>query len=190
MLSGCGKDEARTYTKEDPLVLRMGLVDGESTCYYKGAKEIADRVYEKTDGRIKINVIPGGALGDERGSVELAMNGDLDIATAANSVLTNWIPEMAILDQAYLWKNTDEAHMAVDGELGDLIEAAAYEKMGIHVIGYMESGFRDVFSVKPIEKVEDFSGVKIRTMQNRYHMAAFSSFGAMPTALAFNEQFT
>lgn len=128
MLSGCGKDEARTYTKEDPLVLRMGLVDGESTCYYKGAKEIADRVYEKTDGRIKINVIPGGALGDERGSVELAMNGDLDIATAANSVLTNWIPEMAILDQAYLWKNTDEAHMAVDGELGDLIEAAAYEK--------------------------------------------------------------
>ena len=56
MLSGCGKDEARTYTKEDPLVLRMGLVDGESTCYYKGAKEIADRVYEKTDGRIKINI--------------------------------------------------------------------------------------------------------------------------------------
>ena len=74
--------------------------------------------------------------------------------------------------------------------LDKINEAAAYEKMGIHVIGYMESGFRDVFSVKPIEKVEDFSGVKIRTMQNRYHMAAFSSFGAMPTALAFNEQFT
>ena len=103
--SGCGKEEALTYTKEEPLVLRMGLVDGESTVYYKGAKEIADKVYEKTNGRIKINVIPGGALGDERGSVELAMNGDLDIATAANSVLTNWIPEMAILDQAYLWKN-------------------------------------------------------------------------------------
>lgn len=190
LLSGCGKEQNNTYTKENPLVLRMGLVDGESTCYYKGAKEIADRVYEKTDGRIKINVIPGGALGDERGSVELAMSGDLDIATAANSVLTNWIPEMAILDQAYLWKNADEAHMAVDGELGDLIEKSAYDKMGIHVIGYMESGFRDVFSVKPIEQVSDFSGVKIRTMQNRYHMAAFSSFGAMPTALAFNEQFT
>ena len=191
LMSGCGNEQSkREYTKENPLVLRMGLVDGESTVYYKGAKEIADRVYEKTDGRIKINVIPGGALGDERGTVELAMNGDLDIATSANSVLTNWIPEMAILDQAYLWKNADEAHMAVDGDLGNLIEQAAYERMGVHVIGYMESGFRDVFSVKPITKVEDFQGVKIRTMQNRYHMAAFSSFGAMPTALAFNEQFT
>ncbi len=189
-LSGCGNQQTREYTKENPLVLRMGIVDGESTVYYKGAKEIADRVYAKTDGKIKINVIPGGALGDERGTVELAMNGDLDIATSANSVLTNWIPEMAILDQAYLWKNADEAHMAVDGDLGKLIEQAAYERMGIHVIGYMESGFRDVFSVKPIEKVEDFRGVKIRTMQNQYHMTAFSAFGAMPTALAFNEQFT
>lgn len=189
-LTGCSNQSKQEYTKENPLVLRMGIVDGESTVYYKGAKTIADRVYEKTGGKVKINVIPGGALGDERGTVELAMNGDLDIATSANSVLTNWIPEMAILDQAYLWKNADEAHGAVDGDLGKLIENAAYERMGIHVIGYMESGFRNVFSVKPITKPEDFQGVKIRTMQNPYHMAAFTAFGAMPTALAFNEQFT
>ena len=190
-LSGCsGQKEQRVYTKEKPLVLRMALVDGEATCYYKGAKEVSKRVYDKTDGRIKINVIPGGALGGERGTVELVMNGDLDIATSANSVLTNWIPQMAILDQAYLWKNSNEAHAAVDGAVGKLIEQEAQKKMGVHVIGYMESGFRDVFSVKPIEKVEDFKGVKIRTMQNRYHMAAFKSFGAMPVALPFGEQFT
>lgn len=110
------------------LVLRMALVDGEATCYYKGAKEVSKRVYDKTDGRIKINVIPGGALGGERGTVELVMNGDLDIATSANSVLTNWIPQMAILDQAYLWKNSNEAHAAVDGAVGKLIEQEAQKK--------------------------------------------------------------
>lgn len=151
-LSGCaGQKEARVYTKEKPLVLRMSLTDGEATCYYQGAKEVSKRVYDKTGGRIQINVIPGAALGGERGTTELAMNGDLDIATAANSVLSNWIPEMAILDQAYLWKNSKEAHAAVDGDIGKLIEREAKERMGIHVIGYMESGFRDVFSVKPIE---------------------------------------
>lgn len=190
-LSGCaGQKEARVYTKEKPLVLRMSLTDGEATCYYQGAKEVSKRVYDKTGGRIQINVIPGAALGGERGTTELAMNGDLDIATSANSVLSNWIPEMAILDQAYLWKNSKEAHAAVDGDIGKLIEREAKERMGIHVIGYMESGFRDVFSVKPIEKPEDFKGVKIRTIQNRYHMAAFKSFGAMPIALPFGEQFT
>ena len=117
-MGGCGEKQGeRTYTKEHPLVFRMALSDGEATVYYKGAKEISDRVYEKTDGRIHILVVPGGALGGERATVELAMDDNLDIATSANSVMTNWIPQMAILDQAYLWKNANEAHAAVDGRL-------------------------------------------------------------------------
>ncbi|WP_462392512.1 TRAP transporter substrate-binding protein, partial [Clostridium cadaveris] len=184
---GCG---VSTSGKSDKVVFRMAIVDGETSPIYKGAKAMADKVFEKTDGKVEIVVVTGGALGDERGSVELAMQGDLDIASAANSVLTNWIPEMDILDQAYLWTNKDQAHAAVDGELGDLIDKAAEEKLGVHVIGYLESGFRDTFAKKPIENVDDFKGVKIRTMQNKYHMAAFQSFGAMPTAMAYNEVFT
>ena len=183
---GCGTSNI----KSDKVVFRMAIVDGEASPIYKGAKAMADKVFEKTNGKIEIVVVTGGALGDERGSVELAMQGDLDIASAANSVLTNWIPEMDILDQAYLWTNKDQAHDAVDGALGDLIEKSAEEKLGLHVIGYLESGFRDTFAKKPIETVEDFKGIKIRTMQNKYHMAAFQSFGAMPTAMAYNEVFT
>ena len=184
---GCG---ASGESKSDKVVLRMAIVDGEVSPIYKGAKAMADNVFEKTDGKVEIIVVTGGALGDERGSVELAMQGDLDIATAANSVLTNWIPEMDILDQAYLWTNKEQAHAAVDGDLGDLIEEAAEERLDLHVIGYLESGFRDTFAQKPIKSAEDFKGVKIRTMQNKYHMAAFQSFGAMPTAMAYNEVFT
>jgi tripartite ATP-independent transporter DctP family solute receptor len=117
------------------------------------------------------------------------MDNSLDIATCANSVMTNFIPEMGILDQAYLWKNADEAHAAVDGALGDLIKEAA-EAQGLHVIGFLESGFRNTFSTKPIQSIEDFTGVTIRTMENKYHMAAFESFGAMPIAMSYNEVFT
>ncbi|MDF3005525.1 MAG: tripartite ATP-independent periplasmic transporter solute receptor, DctP family [Oscillospiraceae bacterium] len=171
------------------VTLKLAMVDNESTPYYKGAMKIAEEVSAATNGRIQIEVVPGGTLGGERDTVELAMNGDLDIATAANSVLTNWIPEMSILDQAYLWENADQAHAAVDGKVGELINKKA-EALGLHVIGYMESGFRDVFSTTPIEKPSDFTGIKIRTMQNQYHMAAFESFGAMPTPMSFNEVFT
>lgn len=186
-LVGCGLSG---NGKSDKVVFRMAVADGEVSPIYKGAKAMADKVYEKTDGRIEIVVVAGGALGDERGSVELAMQGDLDIATSANSVLTNWIPEMDILDQAYLWTNEEQAHAAVDGELGDLIGKAAEEKLNLHVIGYLESGFRDTFAKKPITSAEDFKGVKIRTMQNKYHMAAFQSFGAMPMGMSYNEVFT
>jgi tripartite ATP-independent transporter DctP family solute receptor len=174
---------------DDPITFTFSMVDPETSPYYKGAAKIAEEVDAATNGRIKIKIVAGGTLGGERDTVELAMTGDIDIATAANSVMTNFIPEMSILDQAFLWENAKQAHAAVDGPVGVLIQEKA-KKLGLHVIGYMESGFRNVFSVKPILKIEDFSGVKIRTMQNQYHMAAFSAFGAMPVAMAAGEQFT
>ena len=116
----------------------MHFVDPESAPFVQGGLKIAELVKEATDGRIEIEVLAGGSLGGERDTIELAMDNSLDIATCANSVLTNFIPEMGILDQAYLWKNADEAHAAVDGALGDLIKEAA-EKIGLHVIGFEES---------------------------------------------------
>lgn len=120
---------------------------------------------EATNGQFQIKVVAGGTLGGESDTLDMAIQGDLDIASCANSVLANYIPEMSILDQAFLWDSQDQANYAVRNELGDLIQEKA-NAQGIHVIGYMESGFRDVFSKKPIQTMADFNGVKIRTMQN------------------------
>lgn len=202
-LAGCAKKETspaesgQTGTAEagkeaasgEVINLQLALVDPETSPYGRGAKTIAEEVEKATNGRIKITVNAGGSLGGERDTVELAMSNNLDIATAANSVLTNFIPNMNILDQAYLWTNAEQAHAAVDGPVGDLIKEEA-AKQGLHVIGFMESGFRDTFSTKPITKVEDFKGLTIRTMENKYHQAAFQSFGAMPIAMSYNDVFT
>ena len=183
MAVGCGG------AKDEVIKFRMNLADPETSNYYKGAKQIADNVAAATDGKIQIEVVANNGLGDERSCLELTMAGELEISTAANSVWTNFAEEMGIIDQAYLWTSKEQAHGAVDGELGKLIEARA-EKMGLKVIGYMESGFRDTFSVKPIASVADFNGVKIRTMQNKYHMSAFDSFGAIATPMAYSEVYT
>ncbi|HIX58373.1 MAG TPA: TRAP transporter substrate-binding protein [Candidatus Blautia gallistercoris] len=197
-LAGCGGGNTSTSggstsgdsaDSGDAITLQMGFVDAEGSPYVKGGQKVAELVEEATDGKIKINVMAGGSLGGERDMLELTMGNNLDIATVANSVLTNFIPEMSILDQAYLWDTADQAHAAVDGPVGDLIEAAA-EEQGFHVIGYMESGFRDVFSTTPIQTIDDFKGVTIRTMENQYHQAAFTAFGAMPVAMAAGDQFT
>ena len=179
---------AVSASADDTIKLKMHFVDPETAPYVQGGLKIAELVSEATDGKIQIEVLAGGSLGGERDTIELAMDNSLDIATCANSVLTNFIPEMGILDQAYLWKNADEAHAAVDGRLGELIREKA-EALGLHVIGFEESGFRNTFSTKPIDKMSDFQGVKIRTMENKYHMAAFEAFGAMPTPMAYTDVF-
>ena len=195
-LMGCGSTgssntnaDAGAAAAGEAITFTFGMVDNEQSNYYKGAQAIAEEVSKATDGLITINVRAGGTLGGEADMLDMAIQGDLDIATCANSVLANYIPEMNVLDQAFLWDSQEQANYAVTHELGDLIAEQA-EKQGIHVLGYMESGFRDVFSKRPIESMSDFSGLKIRTMQNDGQLQAFSSFGANPVALAAGEQFT
>ena len=142
----------------DAIKLTLAMVDNEQSNYYKGAQAIAKEVSDATNGQITIDIKAGGTLGGEADTLDMAIQGDLDIATAANSVLENYIPEMAILDQAFLWDSQDQANYAVTHELGDLIQEKA-NAQGLHVVGYMESGFRDVFSKKPIQSVDDFKGL-------------------------------
>lgn len=180
-----GKSDAASEAVE----LAMSLQDNTSSNYYKGAQKIAECVSAATDGKITINVMAGGTLGSEGDALDMAIQGDLDIASCANSVLANYIPEMCILDQAFLWDSADQANYAVQNELGDLIQEKA-NALGIHVIGYLESGFRDVFSTRPIQSMADFNGLKIRVMQNDGQLAAFTAFGANPVAISSSEQFT
>lgn len=182
--------ETAPTVSEDSINFTLAMVDNTSSPnYYKGASKIAECVQAATDGKISITIQAGGTLGGESDTLDMAIQGDLDIASCANSVLANYIPEMSILDQAFLWDSTDQANYAIEHELGDLIQEKA-NAQGIHVIGYMESGFRDVFSTKPIQSMADFKGVKIRVMQNDGQLMAFTSFGANPIALSASEQFT
>jgi tripartite ATP-independent transporter DctP family solute receptor len=173
----------------DVIELKLGLNDPNTSNYYKGAVAIAENVARETNGRINITVFPSGGLGNEREMVEGAMMNTVDIWTSANSVLTNFIPQMGILDVAYLWDNAEQAHAAVDGELGELIANEINDQLGLKLIGWMESGFRDTFSTRPVKTLDDFHGLKIRTMENQYHMAAFNSFGAIATPMAYGDVF-
>lgn len=187
--SGSNGSAAAGSTSEDSINFTLAMVDNTSSNYYQGAMKIAECVEKATEGKITITVQAGGTLGGESDTLDMAIQGDLDISSCANSVLANYIPEMNILDQAFLWDSADQANYAVQNELGDLIQEKA-NAQGIHVIGYLESGFRDVFAKKPIQSMADFRGIKIRVMQNDGQLAAFTSFGANPIALSASEQFT
>ena len=185
-LSACGgsNSSASAGASADGAVkLTMSLQDNTSSNYYQGALKIAECVEKATNGQITMTVQAGGTLGSEGDCLDMAIQGDLDIASCANSVLANYIPEMTILDQAFLWDTAAQANYAVTHELGELIQAKA-NALGLHVIGYLESGFRDVFATRAVDSMADFKGLKIRVMQNEGQLTAFTSFGANPIALS------
>lgn len=172
-----------------PITLKMGFVDPDGSNYVAGGKRVAEEVARLTDGKVLIEILSSGQLGNERDMYEGAQIGSIDICTIANAVLSSFIPEMTVLDQHFLFDSADQAHTVIDGKLGQLIAEKA-EMQGVHIVGWMESGFRNAYSKKPITKLEDFRGMKIRTMENRMQIAAFNAMGAIATPMAAGEQFT
>lgn len=173
----------------DPIKLVMGFVDPASSSYAMGGQKFADECKRLTDGQVEVEVIAGGTLGGEREMLEGAQMGTIDVITVVNTVLSQFIPEMVILDQPFLFDTVEQAHAAADGKIGELVKAKAAEQ-GIHMIGWLESGFRDTFSKNPIKSVDDFKGVKIRTMENKMQIAAFNATGAIATPMPATEQYT
>lgn len=174
---------------EPVATFKFGFVDPETSMYAQGGKALAAEVEKATGGKIKVDVYAGAQLGNERDMYEGSQIGSIDMCSVVNVVLSNFIPAMKVLDQPFLFDSVEQAHKVIDGKLGDLINAEA-EKQGVHIIGWFESGFRDVFANKPITKIDDFKGFKIRTMENDMQIACFNALGAIATPMAASEQFT
>jgi len=84
-----------------------------------------------------------------------------------------------------LFPNVEQARVVLDRFQG--IIAPEYEKAGFKILGFGDQGFRVMSSNKKIEKLDDFKGIKIRTMENKYHMAFWKAIGANPTPLPWGE---
>lgn len=194
MLAGCGGSASSgsgtsSASGGAKLTLKYALTDGENTNYAAGAKRVAELVDKYTDGQIQIQVYAGATLGSEAETIESCANGEIDIATCANSVLENYFPECAALEQPFLWQSAEEANYAMANETGKLMSAGV-EAAGMHMIGWMESGFRNIFSKDPIQTVADMQGLKIRTMSSNLQTAMWNSFGCVATPMSATEQYT
>lgn len=147
-------------------------------------------VEEKSGGRIKVEVYANGTLGDDRATTEALTLGTLEMCVPGGTILSGFVEDFMVFDLPFLFSSKEEAFKAFDGEVGDILNAKLEEK-GIINLGFGENGYRHVTNnKKPITSPADLSGVKIRTMENPIHMAAFKSFGANPTPMSFNELFT
>jgi len=111
------------------------------------------------------------------------------VATSA-SPLTGLVPEFNVFDLPFIVTSNKAADAVFDGPVGAKL-AKLLESKGFILLAYYENGFRDVTnSVRPIKSPADLKGLKIRTMQNPIHLAAWRALGANPTPMPFSEVFT
>jgi len=182
--------QAAKGDKKPELVLKAGHIVPSGSHYDLGLKRWGELVTERTNGRITLDVYPSSQLGNERDMIEGMQLGTVSMACTTTAPLSGFVPEFGALDIPYLFTTYEDARKVLDSEIGDEL-LAKLEANGIIGLAIWENGFRHVFNNKREAKTpEDFTGIKIRTMENPVFLSGFTSMGAIPLPMAWSEVFT
>jgi TRAP-type transport system periplasmic protein len=170
--------------------LKMNISLAQNSSYGVAVDTFAREVEKRTQGRYKVQNFYSAALGAERESVEGVQLGTLDLTLTSTGPLPNFVPEVAILDIPFLFRDYAHARAVLDGPIGqDLL--AKFAPKGLVALAWGENGFRHMTdSKRPIDSPADLKGLKMRTMENPIHIEAYRQFGILPTPMAFTEVFT
>jgi tripartite ATP-independent transporter DctP family solute receptor len=171
-------------------MLRINIALAQNSHYGVAIDTFAREVERRTDGRYKVQTFYSAALGAERESVEAVQLGTLDLTLTSTGPLPNFVPDIAILDIPFLFRDYAHARAVLDGTIGQEL-LAKFPAQGMIGLAWGENGFRHMTNSKrPVNGPADLRGLKMRTMENPIHIEAYRQFGILPTPMAFTEVFT
>ena len=145
---------------------------------------------EKSGGKMKIQAFWDGALGSDLTGTQSVRSGSLEMVITSTAPVVSIVPQLGVFDLPFLFNNAGEADQVLDGKVGDWF-SAKLPAVGLVNLAWWENGFRHTTNSKrPITKVEDFDGVKMRVMQNTIFLDTFKTLGSNAVPMAFTEVYS
>jgi tripartite ATP-independent transporter DctP family solute receptor len=166
---------------------KLGLQNPKGHPLEQGATKFAELVAQRSGGKLKVNVFPGGQLGGDAQTVSALQGGTVEITVLNSGILASQVKDFEVFDFPFMFANAKEADAVVDGPFGQKMHARLAEK-GIVGLAFWELGFRNITnSRRPINVVEDIAGLKLRVIPNAINVDWVRALGANPTPMAFPE---
>lgn len=170
--------------------IKVSYVTARDHVFGLGIAKLADLVSQKSGGKLAVKGYSDGQLGAEVQSISAAQGGVLEMAVVSTAAAAGVVRGLALFDLPFLFENEQEADAVLDGPVGKEILERFAEK-GVIGLCYWENGFRHVTNSKrPITKLEDLQGLKIRTIQNSVFVDTFNTLGANAAPMPFTEVYT
>jgi len=145
---------------------------------------------EKSGGKMKLQAFWGAALGSDLQATQSVRTGTLEMVITSTSPLVGIVPALGVFDLPFLFTSEKEADAVLDGPFGKYIDEKL-PAVGLVNLAYWENGFRNLTnSRKPVTKMDDLTGVKVRVMQNNIFLDTFQTLGANAVPMAGGEVFT
>lgn len=183
LLFSCGK-----VSEVKKLKIAHGL--DQSHPVHKAMVYLAERVKEKSNGKMQVSVYPSQQLGTERECLELLQIGSLAMTKVSSSVLEGFVPIYKVFSLPYIFKNDEHKFKVFEGDVGRELLLSP-QKYWLRGLCFYDAGSRSFYTKqKPIDSPEDLKGLKIRTQESATSVKLVNALGASATPISWGELYT
>jgi tripartite ATP-independent transporter DctP family solute receptor len=182
--AGCKKKEA-----EPQVMLKLGHGLDIAHPVHKAMVYMADRVKEKSAGRMKIEIYPNEQLGTEKESIEALQLGYMAMTKTSTAPMEGFVPQMKIFGIPYLFRDLEHCWKVLKGPIGKEMLLAGQSK-GLRGLCYYDAGARSFYSKKAINSPADLKGLKIRVQNSIMSIKMVEAMSGSPTPIPWGELYT
>ncbi|MEM1263845.1 MAG: TRAP transporter substrate-binding protein, partial [Pseudomonadota bacterium] len=153
----------------------------------QGLHAIDRMLNERTNGEMRVRVYPGGQMGAEKDTLEIAVFGGLDLTRVNLAPINSIVPATIVLALPFLFNSIAHSRATFDGPIGRKI-LDSMMPFGLRGMCYYDSGARSFYNTKrPIVSPDDIAGMKIRVQNSDIYVAMIQALGANPTPIPYGE---
>lgn len=170
--------------------IRFGHLNNLDHPISAGVKKFAEIVAAKSGGKIQVKEYPSNQLGTEQQQTQALRGGTQEMQSPATTSVVGLVKDLGVIDFPFAVSTYPQGFALVDGPLGNALSQKLPEK-GLVALTFWDLGFRNTTNSKrPITKLEDFQGLKLRVIPNPVFLESFQALKASPMPLSFSELYT
>jgi len=185
MFAGCKKNNAL----RPEVVLKLAHALDITHPVHKGMVYMAEKVWEKSGGRMKVEIYPSEQLGTEKECIEAIQLGYLAITKTSTAPMEGFVSKMKIFGIPYLFRDSEHFWKALKSPAGKEVLWAGQSK-GLRGLCYYDAGARSFYSKKAINSPADLKGMKVRVQNSIMSIKMIQAMGGSPTSIPFGELYT
>ena len=175
---GCARDDNKYIVNDaNNIILRMAESQSASYPSTRGDEQFARLVDQKSQGRIQVKIYHSGQLGEEASVIEQVHFGGLDLARVDLAALSQYAPEIAAMTLPYIFDSAEQMWAVIEGPYGQTVQETL-QKEKITCLCWYEGGARNFYnSRRPVDDLDDLSGLKLSIPYAQDVMDAYSYLG-------------
>jgi len=170
--------------------LKFSHVVSSNTPKGKAAVFFEQKLEELSKGRIDVQIYPSSQLYKDNAVLKAIRLNSVQMAAPSFSKFGKIVPQLALFDLPFIFKNIDHLHRVQDGEVGTKLKGMVAAK-GIVALNFWDNGFKQLSTnSKPLIVPADAKGQKFRIMSSKVLEAQFHAVGANPQMMPFSEVYS